>query len=82
MFYEEKIINGVLHSRSDPKSQFTPVVSAYARIANSAISLISDMERKKLLALICHSCGRVRTDYRCHCGADSIPAAELGISKV
>jgi hypothetical protein len=56
MFYEEKIINGVLHYRTSPNGQWQPSKSNKAAAIN-ALMLLSDEERIEVFRGFCVHCG-------------------------
>ncbi|MBD3351720.1 MAG: hypothetical protein GF364_09570 [Candidatus Lokiarchaeota archaeon] len=57
MYYEEKVIDGRLMYRIDPKGEWAPVKGAKA-IAVSTLSLLTDDERKEVLSFFCACCNK------------------------
>ncbi len=67
MFYEEKIIDGVLHCRSDPAGQWMIVLNQKAA-AISALTHLTGAERVDVFAFFCLNCGC--DDPKCQCWND------------
>ena len=67
MFYEERIINGVLHSRTTPNGEWQPSKSNKASAVN-ALMLLSDEERIEVFGAFCVHCGD--KNPRCVCMKD------------
>lgn len=70
MFYEEKLINGVLHCRSEPDGEWRLVDSVRA----AAVSMLLGMgeeQRLDVMRFFCGHCGIVQPDGRaCQCWND------------
>lgn len=67
MYYEEKIINGILHFRGTPTGVFVVKQGAVAQVTNMLLAL-SDEERMKVFGHFCKFCGC--NNPRCHCWND------------
>ena len=67
MYYEEKIINGVLHCRSTPDGEWRPATSAHA-VAVNALMALTDEQRMEAFGFFCCHCGT--DDPRCQCWND------------
>lgn len=66
MFYETKLINGVLHYRSTPDGEWAPCSNPSPHaVAMAALDLCSSEERKDIFAGYCTCCGNV--DDACKC---------------
>lgn len=61
MFYEEKVIDGVLCSRSQPGGDWLPASPPHAAAVNALLAL-TDEQRLEALGHFCRSCG---TDTPC-----------------
>lgn len=71
MYYEEKLIGGILHYRSSPSGEWTRLGASHAAAANALAQLATDDERLRALRLFCWSCGRIQPDGRgCQCWND------------
>lgn len=64
MFYEEKVINGILHFRGTPTGEFVVTEGAVADVFN-LLSALSDEQRLRVFRYFCVSCGN--KNPRCHC---------------
>ena len=64
MFYEEKIINGVLCYRTSPDAVFLPSKSHYADAVNALLKL-TDEERFNAIHYFCVHCGTKDTNCQC-----------------
>ena len=67
MYYEEKVINGVLHCRSTPNGEWMPATSAHATVVNALMALTYE-QRMEAFGFFCTHCGR--DDPRCQCWND------------
>ena len=69
MYYEEKLIDGVLHYRTTPAGVWQVGVNpAPARSAAAALALCTLSERMRIFSEYCMHCG-IR-DPRCQCSND------------
>ncbi len=70
MYYEEQIINGVLHCRSQPGGDWRPATTPYAAAVN-ALAGLSDEQRMGAARFFCSHCGCIQHDGRmCQCWND------------
>lgn len=67
MFYEEKIIDGVLCCRSEPNGMWMPATSQHAAAVNAMLNL-NDEQRLDVFRYFCKSCGK--NDTQCKCWND------------
>ncbi len=67
MYYEEKIINGLLHSRSSPNGKWIEVNNNYGKAVN-ALFVLTDDERFETLQFFCRHCGN--RNPQCNCWND------------
>lgn len=70
MFYEERVIDGRLMCRSDPKGEWRPVRSSPHVAAVEALIALTDEQRMDALSLFCTHCGKVQPTFRCQCWND------------
>ena len=69
MYYEEKLINGVLHYRTHPKDDWCAYVKpSPERVAAAALALCTLAERMRIFSEYCMHCG-IR-DPQCQCSND------------
>lgn len=70
MFYEEKLVDGVLYCRSSPYDEWEPKRGAYAD-AVRALCALKDDERVGLTRWFCGHCGILEDPKRpCQCWND------------
>jgi hypothetical protein len=67
MFYEEKIINGVLCARTSPDAVWRTAKTPHTFSVNELLHL-TDEERKTVFGFFCTHCGSA--DSKCQCWND------------
>ncbi len=71
MFYEERVIDGQLMWRGDPKGEWRPMPSACQYVAAfEELIALTDEQRMDAFRLFCTHCGTVQTAFRCQCWND------------
>lgn len=70
MFYEERVMNGVLMCRSTPDGEWRMATTPHAQSVNALLAL-SESQRKDVLAFFCLHCGGVQPNgKKCQCCND------------
>lgn len=70
MYYEEKLINGVLHFRSIPGGPWHISEEPYVAATN-ALALLGPEDRLSAMRFFCEHCGDMQADGRmCQCWND------------
>ncbi len=69
MFYEETIINGVLHCRNTPATAWRPAAGAHADLVNG-LGRLTDADRVRVFDFFCTYCGDIKPPYGCSCIKD------------
>lgn len=67
MFYEEKLINGLMRCRSTPNGEWRLAARPQAAIINSLMAL-TDEQRIEVFRFFCTTCGC--DDPQCQCWND------------
>lgn len=67
MFYEERIMQGILMCRSSPRGEWRYATTPHA-IAVNALMQLTDSQRQEAFRHFCTSCGT--DDPRCQCWND------------
>jgi hypothetical protein len=67
MYYEEKIINGKLWHRFDPKREWQENKGLHSEAVNALCGLTKPA-RLEVMAFFCRGCGT--TELPCHCQND------------
>jgi hypothetical protein len=69
MYYETKLINGVLCCRTTPEGEWQRMTYPTPfQVAEAALAECDEEDRHKLFSAYCTSCGS--GDPRCHCSND------------
>lgn len=69
MYYEERMINGLLHIRTTPNGEWRLPVQGKAKIVNDLLQL-SDEQRKEVFEHFCTHCGDINPPGGCVCMKD------------
>ena len=70
MFYEEKLVHGVLYCRSKPNGEWRLVKTPLAAVVN-ALAAMKDEQRLEAMGFFCPRCGCVQPEGRpCQCWND------------
>lgn len=69
MFYEEKIVDGILLCRTAPNGQWRRATDRRAQLVNE-LAQMEDEQRLSILAMFCSSCGDVKPIGGCNCMRD------------
>jgi hypothetical protein len=67
MYYEEKIINGILHYRGTPRGEFLVKEGSVANAVN-LLTALSEEQRNKIFGYFCKHSGS--DNPRCSCWND------------
>lgn len=70
MWYEEKIIDGMLCCRRAPDGEWEPKKDGMRSTIVNDLCLMSSQERQAVMWWFCRGCGNIR-DGTCHCENDS-----------
>ena len=69
MFYEESMINGILHFRGTPTGEWRPVTSPVGQMVNT-LATMSAEDRVRVFSLFCVYCGDEKPKTGCTCMRD------------
>ena len=69
MFYEEKIVDGILYCRTSPNGEWQPATDRRAQLVNE-LAQMDDERRLSIMGLFCSECGDIKPKHGCTCMRD------------